>query len=200
MQQPYVIGITGGIGSGKSTIAKVFSVLGYPVYDSDQRAKDIYLEPEVKAKAVALLGAQAYQADGTLNRRYVAEKVFNDKALLEKINELIHPAVMKDFESWKKKNSGCLFAVKESALLFETGLYRNSFKNILVTAPVETRVERVMQRDGLTREEVLKKIQSQWSDEDKKKLADFVLDNGGEELVIPKIVAWVEQLKLQVRS
>jgi dephospho-CoA kinase len=194
MSAPRVIGITGGIGSGKSTIAEVFSVMGFPVYDSDKRARDIYLEPEIRKEAEILLGSEAYNSDGTLNRKYVASKVFQDKSLLEKINNLIHPAVKKDFEDWKIKNASCSFVVKESALLFETGIYKSCFKTLIVTAEKEIKVLRVMKRDNISREDVLKKMENQWSDEEKIKLADFVIDNSGRELVLPTLLKWIESL------
>jgi dephospho-CoA kinase len=194
MSAPRVIGITGGIGSGKSTIAEVFSVMGFPVYDSDKRARDIYLEPEIRKEAEILLGSEAYNSDGSLNRKYVASKVFQDKSLLEKINNLIHPAVKKDFEDWKITNASFSFVVKESALLFETGIYKSCFKTLIVTAEKELKVLRVMKRDNISREDVLKKMENQWSDEEKIKLADFVIDNSGRELLLPTLVKWIESL------
>jgi dephospho-CoA kinase len=193
--KPLIIGITGGIGSGKSTIAKIFSVLDIPVYNSDERAKEIYLEPQVRAEVEKVLGTEAYHSDNTLNKKFIAFRIFADKQLLEKINLIIHSAVGKDFTSWVEKNSDKKIVVKEAAILFETGIYKSCHKTILVTAPEEVRIQRVMSRDNISREEVVKRIGNQWGDEDKKKLADFVIDNGGEQLVVPAVIELVDDLK-----
>lgn len=193
MQPTKVIGITGGIGSGKSTIARFFTVLGFPVYNSDERAKELYFDPEIKERVIRLLGEDAY-AGGELNKAHIAQKIFSDSTLREKLNAIIHPAVGEDFKKWMQSHSDKKFVIKESALLFETGLYKQCFKNILVTAPGEIRIRRVMQRDKLNRSEVEKKLRSQWADHEKENLADLILQNDGTVLLVPKVLEWLNGL------
>ncbi len=192
-----VIGLTGGIGSGKSTIALFFTTLGYPVYYSDERAKELYFVPEIRTQIISLLGQEAYIDDKTLNKKFISEKIFSDSTLLNKINSIIHPAVKRDFIEWQNNNCKSKYVFKESALLFETGLYRDCYKNILVTAPESLRVERVMRRDHLSREEVLKKLKNQWPDEQKAALANLVLNNDGSVLLIPQILNWLNKLETE---
>lgn len=171
-----IVGLTGGIGSGKSTIAKMFQDLGVAVYIADHEAKLLmHSHPEVKKQIIDLLGADAYQ-DGVLNRPYVAGKVFKDKTLLAGLNAIVHPAVAEHFLTWKSQQSGH-YVIKEAAILFENEGYKKCDYTILVTAPQEVRVQRVIQRDATTREEVLARIQNQWDDTQKIPLSDFVIEN-----------------------
>lgn len=189
------VGLTGGIGTGKSTVGKLFQVLGVPVYNSDDRAKEMYFLPEVKEKVIALLGNEAYQADGSLNRAYVSQKIFSDSSLLSKINGIIHPAVEKDFAAFKEEHKSHRYIIKETALLFETGLYKKVDKIILVMAPLEERLKRVMQRDKSSREDVLKRISHQMPDEEKQPISDFVIDNNETEGLIPQVLAIHQKLQ-----
>lgn len=171
-----IVGLTGGIGSGKSTIAKMFEKLGVPVYIADKEAKMLmHKNLALKQNIVNLLGEESYHEEG-LNRKFIADKVFNDKQLLEALNKLVHPAVGKHFEEWKNCQVGP-YVVKEAAILFENEGYKKCDFTILVTAPQDIRVERVMKRDNVTREEVLSRIKNQWDDTQKIPLADFVIVN-----------------------
>lgn len=190
-----IVGLTGGIGTGKSTVGKLFQVLGVPVYNSDDRAKEMYFLPEVKEKVIALLGNEAYHADDSLNRAYISQKIFSDSSLLSKINSIIHPAVEKDFTSFKEEYKSHKYIIKETALLFETGLYKKVDKIILVMAPLEERLKRVMQRDKSSREDVLKRISHQMPDEEKQPISDFVIDNNETEGLIPQVLAIHQKLQ-----
>lgn len=171
-----IIGLTGGIGSGKTSVAEILESEGFAVYYSDDRAKDIVNEDEVLIQKIKeLLGEKAY-TDGVYNLKYVSDIVFNDKSKLEQLNHLIHPAVAIDFENWVK-NHDARFLFKETALLFELGLHKKCFKSLLVTADENTRIKRVMDRDGKTYREVEKVIEKQMPEREKIKKADFVVYN-----------------------
>ncbi len=178
-----VIGLTGGIGSGKSTIAKIFSDKGIPVYIADIEAKKIMVnDEELKRAIVELLGNESYNELGELNREYIAGKVFNNKSLLAKLNSIVHPAVSKHFKNWKTKQSS-LYVIKEVAILFENDSYKKCDYTILITAPVDVRIERVIKRDKTDKEQVLSRMKNQWTDEKKIPLSDFVLENVDMELI-----------------
>ncbi|MBQ4821163.1 dephospho-CoA kinase [Aquimarina sp. MMG016] len=171
-----IVGLTGGIGSGKSTIAKMFKQLGVSVYIADKEAKKLMNDDEsIKKQIKALLGKEAYSKE-ELNRAYIASKVFNDKSLLEKLNSIVHPAVEKHFRNWVSLQQG-EYVIKEAAILFENDGYKHCDYTILVTAPEEIRIDRVLKRDHTTREEVLSRIKNQWDDMQKIPLADFVIHN-----------------------
>lgn len=171
-----VIGLTGGIGSGKTTVARIFETMGVPVYYSDDRAKELYFDVEVKKKVIALLGNEAYINNTTINKKYISSKIFSNTSLLKEVNAIIHPVVAKDFEQWKKKQV-TKFVLKESAILFETGIYKNLDGTILVVSPEQLRVERICKRDGLTKEEVEKRFKSQLNDDEKIKMATWLIHN-----------------------
>ena len=182
------IGITGGIGSGKTTVCKILSVFNIPVYYADVRAKELYDEDvELKEKVIELLGKSVYTKSG-LNRDEVAGKVFNDKALLQQLNAIVHPAVERDFIKWTESHSDATIVVKEAAILFENGGYKKMDFNILITAPEQLRIERVMKRDGVSEEQVKARISNQWPDEEKIPLADFVIKCDEQNLVIPQVM------------
>ena len=171
-----IVGITGGIGSGKTTVAKMFASLGVPIYNADIEAKILTnTSPIIRESLIKLLGNEVYK-DGELNRKYMADKIFNDKVLLQKANAIIHPQVAKHFKNWVK-NQDFPYVLKEAAILFESGSYKQCDQVILVTAPKETRILRVMERDNATREEVEARMKNQWEDSEKIKLADFTLQN-----------------------
>lgn len=174
---PKIIGLTGGIGSGKSTVAKFIEEMGFPVYYSDVRAKEIVNDDELLKKGIIeLLGAKAYDENGLYDRKYVAEIVFNDEELLQKLNGMIHPAVKYDFEKWVG-NQTTEFVFKETALLFELKLNESCFKSVLVTADDNLRLKRVMDRDRKTYREVENVMNKQMPEKDKIKIADFVIFN-----------------------
>lgn len=171
-----IIGLTGGIGSGKTTVAKEFVKLGIPVYIADEEAKMLMNSSEgLKKEIIDLLGEESY-INGVLNRPYIGQQIFNNKDLLAKMNALVHPAVGKHFSDWVAKQQAP-YVIKEAAILFETGGYKACDFMITVVTPVELRINRVMQRDQLSREDVLAKINNQWSDDDKLFLSDFAVEN-----------------------
>ncbi len=183
------IGITGGIGSGKTTIAHFFEILNIPVYLSDERAKNLMLTDAVLITQIkALLGEEAYYSEGGINKSYIADKIFNQPALLKAMNALVHPAVERDFETFCKEHSTSDYVLKESAVLFETGIYKNMDANILVTAPESERIERVQKRSNLSRSKVEQRISKQWSDAQKKPLSDYLIINDNRQLIIPQIL------------
>ena len=179
-----IIGITGGIGSGKSTVSKIIEEAGYPVYYSDIRAKTIVNDHvQLQQQIKELLGENAYDENGLYDRKYVSELVFKDENLLLKLNSLIHPAVRIDFENWVSKQT-TPFVFKETALLFELNLNESCYKSLLVTADDNCRLKRVMDRDDKTYREVEAVMNRQMPEKDKVKLADFIIFNndGLEEL------------------
>ncbi|MEM7086230.1 MAG: dephospho-CoA kinase [Bacteroidota bacterium] len=171
-----IIGLTGGIGSGKTTVAGFFSELGVPVYIADVEAKRLTQNSKViRRKLIALLGPETYNETG-LNREFVANAIFNDKELLQGVNEIIHPKVARHFSRWLEKQNA-VYCIKEAAILFENGGYKNCDAIILVTAPVAQRVERILKRDHTTTKAIEDRISNQWSDEKKLDLADFHIEN-----------------------
>jgi dephospho-CoA kinase len=188
-----LIGITGGIGSGKSTIAKVFISMGFPVYNSDTRAKElINSNIDVIDSIKQEFGDDIYSSEG-LDRKKMASIVFSDSDKLQKLNSIVHPAVGLDFDKWANSQNTS-FVLKEAAILFETGIYKSLDKTILVTCPKEERINRVMKRDSATKEAIEARMNSQWSEEKKKELADYIIDNSGEEMVIPQVISLINRL------
>lgn len=187
------IGITGGIGSGKSIVCSVLSELGYPVFHSDQVAKDLLNEnPAIAEEIKTLFGSELY-TDGIIDRQKLAAIVFNNTAARERINAIVHPHVRKAFSEFiNRKDARLVF--NEAAILFETGSYKQFDANILVTAPEELRIERVMKRDGVERADVIKRIKAQWTDEQKAELADYVLINDEKKPLLEQIESTVNEL------
>jgi dephospho-CoA kinase len=183
-----IVGLTGGIGSGKSTVAKLFSVLGVPVYDTDRKAKEMYYDPLVKDKVIHLLGEEAYDKTGKIDRTFIASRIFSDKELLQKVNAVIHPAVGKDFENFLRDHADAKMIIKESALLFEAGLKDKMDKIVLVTSPLEVRIERLLKRDRATREQILSRIENQLPDEEKIAKSDFIIYNDEVQALIPQVL------------
>ena len=174
--QPFIAGITGGIGSGKTTAAKFFEELGVPVYNSDTRAKIIQNEnSEVKVKIIEAFGDEAYNQSG-LNRVYIAKQVFNNNEKLKQLNQIVHPAVFNDFEEWKKQQTSKII-MKEAAILIESGSYKDCDVVISVLMDKEKRIQRIMARDGFTEEQVMARINNQISDEERIQKSDFIIDN-----------------------
>lgn len=183
-----VVGITGGIGSGKTTACKIFEQLGIPVYYADNRAKDLMVKDQkLKDRIVAAFGDEAY-VNGRLDRAYLASQVFNSKEKLSILNGIVHPAVADDFDLWLECQSGADYVLKEAAILFESGAYQDVDISVLVIAPEQLRIERVIDRDGATSDEVLRRMKNQWTQERKAKLADHILNNDGTELLIPQVL------------
>jgi dephospho-CoA kinase len=189
------VGVTGGIGSGKSTVCKVFRVLGVPVFEADKVARQIMdTSEEVREQLPRLFGASVYLPDQSINRKYLAGLVFNDPSLLEQLNKLIHPLVRKAFYDW------CIlqevpYVIHEAAILFESGFYRMMDKTITVVTNESERVERVMKRENIPAELVKQRMKNQWTDEEKMKLADFIIGNNENELVIAQIIEIDKKLR-----
>ncbi|MBS1531326.1 MAG: dephospho-CoA kinase [Bacteroidetes bacterium] len=182
-------GITGNIGSGKTTVSKVFEVLGVPVFYADDAAKKVMTEDEILVSGLKeAFGEAAYFEDGSLNRKHIAGIVFNDQKELAKLNALVHPAVFRAFDSWVAQIKHAPYVMKEAALLFESDSYKMCDKTIMVTAPLELRIKRVMQRDGFSREEILAREARQFTEDKKIEMADFVIKNDDTELVIPQVL------------
>lgn len=187
---PLLVGVTGGIGSGKSVICKIFSILGTPVYDADSRAKylmqnDVELKSEIKKE----FGGETYNESGILNSKFLANQVFSNETRLKKLNKLVHPVVRIDFEKWANSQKGAEYIIEEAALLFETGSYKNLDSVILVTAPENLRITRVLERDkNRTENDVRQIINRQWAEERKMKLADIIIKNDGIKPVLPEVL------------
>lgn len=183
-----VIGITGGIGSGKTTACQIFEQLGVPVYYADVRAKELMaMDGPLKAKIIQAFGEQAYSA-GRLDRAYLAKEVFGNKERLSVLNGLVHPAVSDDFDAWLEDQKDADYVLKEAAILFESGAYQAVDFTVLIIAPEDVRIQRVVQRDGTTPEQVLQRIKNQWTQERKAKLADHIINNDGANLLTPQVL------------
>jgi dephospho-CoA kinase len=181
------VGLTGGIGSGKTTVAKVFEVLGIPVYYADDAAKRLMNEDEtLKHQLITHFGEATY-VNGSLNRAHLSSLVFNNKAQLELLNSFVHPATIADAAEWFSKQSS-LYVIKEAALLFESGTTAGLDKIIGVSTPETIRIKRVMDRDGVSAEEVKRRMNNQLAETVKMKLCDFVIDNNEQQLVLPQIL------------
>jgi len=189
------IGVTGGIGSGKSVVCRIFNVLGIPVFDADAEAKRLMTIDASLRNAIRVeFGTEAYHEDGTLNRPYLADQVFNDEQRLKILNGLVHPVVIRKGEEWAQQQKAP-YTIKEAALLFESGSFKLNHYTILVSAPVGIRIERVMQRDGVTAAQVKARMERQWPDERKRQLADFVIVNDGIQALIPQVLALDKQFR-----
>jgi len=196
------IGITGGIGSGKTTVCKIFEVLGIPVFYADPEAKNIMVKDELLIAGIKeTFGEESYFSDGTLNNKHIAGIVFNDEAELKKLNALVHPAVFRGFDNWEKQiPASTPYTLKEAALLFESGSYKMCDINILVTAPLELKISRVMQRDGISAEQVKARMDKQLSDEEKVKLADYSIINDEKNSIIEQVYTLHKQFLEKVRA
>lgn len=182
------VGLTGGMGSGKSTVANLFHILGVEIYSSDAEAKRLMLQNEIlKAQIRELIGDESY-VQNKLNKKFIASRVFSEPTLLEKLNALVHPIVRMDFINWAEERKSKNYVIQESALLFESGIASSFDYTILVTAGLEQRIERIIRRDASLRSDVLARINQQMSDEEKLKLADFHLNNSGDKLLIPQVL------------
>lgn len=190
MKAPLQIGITGGIGSGKSLICRIFATFGVPIYDADSHAKalmttDGILMVQIKKE----FGDLSYHPDGTLNRTYLSHHVFLDEEKLSKLNNLVHPRVAADYAGWLDRNAGARYVLKEAALLFESGSYRLLDKIVVVSAPEDLRQKRVLQRDAHRTVDQFKGIvEKQMPEDEKRKLADYIIVNDDRVLVIPQVL------------
>ena len=186
--KPLLVGLTGGIGSGKSTVAKIFNALGVKVYNSDIEAKKIV---NADAETIGLIkqkfGADIYTIDG-LDTKKMAQLVFNNKTALEELNAIVHPRVKKHFNNWVKQHQTDKVLIKEAAILIESGAYKGLDKIILVTAPEELKIKRVLARDGSIESDIRKKMATQLRDSEKEKYADYIIINNEKDLVIPQVL------------
>jgi dephospho-CoA kinase len=181
------VGITGGIGSGKSTVAKVFEILGIPVYYADDAAKKLMNEDgALREKLVHSFGKETYR-NGTLNRQYISGLVFNDPQQLALLNSIVHPATIADADKWMQQQTSP-YAIKEAALIFESGAEKYLDKVIGVYAPAPLRLQRVMQRDGISEAAVLTRLNKQMDEDKKMQLCDYVIHNDEQELLIPQVL------------
>jgi dephospho-CoA kinase len=195
MNKPIKVGLTGGIGSGKSTVCNIFRILGVPVFQADNVGKELLNKNEkVKAEIIRLFGEEIYRNDGTVDRKKLAEIIFNDEIQLRKVNKIVHPEVRKEYKKWLEKQNAA-YVIHEAAILFESGFYKMMEFTILVTAPEQQRIEWVMKRDGATEKQVRERMARQWPEEKKQKLADVVLHNNNKDLIIPEIIKLDKSLK-----
>lgn len=180
------VGLTGGIGSGKSIVAKVFETLGIPVFDADAYAKNILISnEEIQQKIIHLFGEQAYE-NGQLNRAYIANIVFNDPNKLAELNGIVHPATIEGANNWMKKQV-TPYMIKEAALIFEAGAEKYLDIVIGVFAPKDIRIQRIMQRDKISKEQAEARMKNQMDDREKMKLCDHVIINDEQQLIIPQV-------------
>jgi dephospho-CoA kinase len=182
------VGLTGNIGSGKTLVAGIFSTLGVPVFHADIEAREQFEAENIRIKIREVFGPGVFSSTGEVLRPALAEIVFNDPDLLGKLNSIIHPGVIKDYQQWLLKHSGASYTLYEAAILFESGHYREMDVIICVTAPEQLRIRRVMERDHITQQEVMKRMANQWEEERKIVLSDFVIKNDESEMLIKQVM------------
>lgn len=182
------VGLTGGIGSGKTLVCSVLEKFGVAVYYADLEARRLMSsDSELVLQISGLFGNKAY-VGGSLNREFLAQQVFKDKELLTRLNELVHPVIRKDFSRWASEQKPAFYVVEEAAILFESGSDRNMDLTVGVYADKELRVQRVMQRDGIAREQVMNRMNSQMNEKEKMEKADIVINNDGKKMILPQII------------
>lgn len=191
-----IIGLTGGIGSGKTTIANYFHSLGIPIYIADDEARKLMQSPQILEAIKNTFGTSVFENE-VLNREKLAKIVFNEPEKLEKLNGIVHPAVKNHFKDWLNQNKTIPFIIYEAAILFESGSYKNCDFIITVTAPVETRIQRVLDRDKTSRELILKRMAAQWTDQQRISKSDFVIENTVLESAKEKVVEILKILKIK---
>jgi len=182
------VAVTGNIGSGKSTVIRVFQSLGIPVFIADTEAKKLYSDPEIRSKVKAYFGEDIYDENGSLRKEKLANIVFNDQLALQKINNLIHPRTVEKYLLWLKTYKNHPYTIHESAILFENNLQSHFDKIINISAPTELRIKRIMKRDLTDYETISNRIQNQMTDEKKNEMADFVIVNDGRQFLIPQVM------------
>ncbi|OXA94680.1 dephospho-CoA kinase [Flavobacterium oncorhynchi] len=191
-----VIGLTGGIGSGKTTIAIFFKEKGVPVYIADNEAKKVMQSIEIIDQIKSVFGETLFE-NNILNRAKLAEIVFNNADKLAQLNAIVHPAVKKDFENWLQQHKNDQYVVYEAAILFESGRYKECDYIVTVTAPIEVRIERVIKRDNTTREQVLSRMEMQWNDEKRISLSNFVINNSNLKIANEEVVKILKILNIK---
>lgn len=188
------IGLTGGIGSGKSYVARIFKALGVPVFLADEAGRQAYLNPDIRQAVIRLMGAETYFQTDQPNRKKIAELVFQDAELLNRLNAIIHPWVKDAFEQFADKVSDAPYLIKEAAILFESGAQTGLDAVICVCAPDDLRLSRVLSRDQLTKSEVLRRMNNQWPQEKIQQLSDYLILNDGTKLVVPQVLKIHEEI------
>ena len=188
------VGLTGNIGSGKTFAAEIFQSLGIPVFFADKEAGNLYSHEKVKNQVRELFGDVVFEKQGIISRSRLAEIVFNDQKLLEKLNHIIHPVVLQEYNLWLEKYTNTPYSLYEAAILFESGHYKDMDRIICVTAPEEVRINRVVNRNGISPEEVRIRMAHQWDESRKANLADFVIINDG----IIEVRRQVEKIHQQI--
>ncbi len=195
----YIVGLTGGIGTGKTTVSEIFKKLGIPVYNSDIEAKKLmHTDKELIKKISNLFGKDIYK-DNLLDRKKLAAEVFSNKEKLNRLNAIVHPAVKQDFELWALRQNS-LYQIKESAILFESGIYKNVDKIITVTAPLNLRIKRLIKRDNTSQEEIKKRINNQLDEKFKTDNSDFIIDNNTSKLLIPQVLLIHNNLSRSIKN
>lgn len=192
----FSVGITGGIGSGKSLVCKIFSILGVPIYTSDERAKWLLAHDEsLKKQVIHAFGEKAYDLQGKPDRSYLANVIFNDEQSRQLLNKLVHPRVGEDYQNWRILHADSPYTLKEAALLFETGSHQQLDKMINISAPESLRIRRVLLRDKQRDKKQIEAImKQQWSDKQREQMADFTISNDEKSLLIPKVLRLHQQL------
>ncbi len=183
-----IIGVTGGIGSGKTIVCNVFSHLGIPVYEADKAVHRLYENQELIAKVADTISPEVLDKNGKINRKKLSEIVFNDPSKLQQLNKIVHPAVQKDFLDWTEKHKGLSYVIEEAAILFESGAYKNCDKIISVSAPVELRISRVRERDHKSKTEVEQILSRQMPEEERNKRSDYIIYNDEKQMIIPQVL------------
>lgn len=195
----FTVGLTGGIGSGKTTVCRVFSVLGIPVFNSDEQAKLLLQDdPEVKAAVLQLFGSSVYPA-GVLDKKALAQLVFNDPKALAGLNAIVHPAVRRAFQEWAESQQAP-YVINEAAILVETGAYRNFDRLVTVEAPEDVRLARVMARDGSPEEQVRQRMSNQATEAQRREVAHAVIENDGYSMVLPQVLALHEKFNQEAQE
>ena len=190
------IGITGGIGSGKTTVCKIFSALGIPIYYADDRAKSLMVnDSKLKNALIKTFGAETYLPSGLINRKHLAGIVFNDQLALDKLNAIVHPAVKQDGIAWAKNHSEFPYTLREAALIYESGIDKTLDYIIVVTAPESLRIQRVIQRDDVEEAAVRARIDKQWPEAEKVKRADFIIHNDGKQSLVKQVLEIHKKIK-----
>ncbi len=190
------LGLTGGIGSGKSTVAKVFQELGVPVYYADVEAKKFLLYKDVKQQLSKLFGRKILAKDGEIDKSILADIVFTNEKELVKLNALIHPMLENDFLQWSAQNSDAKYIVKEAAILFEAGFDKSVDKILTISAAVEERIARVITRDNTSKQQVLDRISKQWTDVQREDKSDYIIHNSNGDMILEKIIKIHEELNV----
>lgn len=195
----FKLGVTGGIGSGKTTVCRVFGVLGIPVFSADTEAREVMdIDTGIMLRINTIAGKNLYST-GTLDRTELARLIFNNSSLLDKVNALVHPVVFSRFREWVRKQDAP-YVIMEAAILFESGAHKIVDRILTVVAPVEERIERVIGRTSLSRDQVIERMRNQISDEERISLSDYVINNSENDMVIPEILKIHEELLSQVKN